>query len=94
LLPRPFPHPFHEGPLAGSRIGGFAVHRFGIDDASPAFTLPIGRPLMNSATRIFWMSLSDRPSACCGAVRPAWMRSGVISRICQAVVVALVATLP
>jgi hypothetical protein len=42
-------------------MGGFAVQRFGIDDASPAPMLPIGRPPMNSATRVFWMSLSTTP---------------------------------
>jgi hypothetical protein len=60
-LARSFPHPFHDGPLAGSVIAGLLVQRFGIDAASPAPMLPIGRPLMNSATRCFWMSLSATP---------------------------------
>ena len=42
-------------------MGGFAVQRLGIDEASPAPMLPMGRPLMNSATRVFWMSLSAIP---------------------------------
>src|SRR5687768_2067560 len=58
VFARSFPQPFHDGPLAGSGIAGLAVHRFAIDEASPALTLPIGRPLMNSATRCLWMSLS------------------------------------
>jgi hypothetical protein len=40
------------------------------------------------------MSLSDCPSVCVGALRPATMRSGVICRMAYAVVFALVATLP
>src|SRR3954462_7025289 len=59
-LERSLPHPFHDGPLAGSRIGGLAVHWLAIDLASPASTLPSGRPLMNSPTRCAWMSLSVR----------------------------------
>src|SRR6185436_1377175 len=47
LLERSLPHPFHAGPLDGSRIGGFAVHWLAIDFASPAFRLPSGRPPMN-----------------------------------------------
>ena len=86
--------PFQPGPLAGSRIGWLAVHWLGIAFASPLLTLPSGRPLINSAIRCFWMSLSDCPSVCVGALRPATMRSGVICRMAYAVVLALVATLP
>ena len=91
VFARSGPQPFHPGPLAGSRIGGLAVHWFGIAFASPLLTLPSGRPLMNSATRCFWMSLSDCPSVCVGDLRPATIRSGVICRIAYAVVLALVA---
>src|SRR5690349_19174643 len=53
VLAIPLPHPFHDGPLAGSRIAGFAVHWFGIAFASPAPLLPMGRLAMNSPTRCF-----------------------------------------
>src|SRR6266508_2111957 len=53
VFERSLPHPFHAGPLDGSRIAGLALHWLGIDFASPAPLLPIGRPLMNSATRRF-----------------------------------------
>src|SRR5688572_27988850 len=79
------PHPFHDGPCVGSDIGGLLGHRFGMLRASPIFALPIGRPLMNSATRRF--SMSDNPVACvCIApvVRASRIRSGVISRMAAA----------
>ena len=53
VLARSFPQPFHDGPLAGSRIAGLAVHWFGIAFASPVPVLPSGRPLMNSPMRCF-----------------------------------------
>src|SRR5262245_12791264 len=85
VLPRSLPHPFHDGPLVGSRIGGFAVHWFGIDLASPAPVLPTGRPLMNSPTRRFWMSLSARPSVWLGRFSAATISSGDNCRIDHAV---------
>ena len=91
VLARSLPQPFHAGPLAGSRIAGLLVHWFGIAFASPASTLPSGRPHMNSPTRCFWMSLSVCPSGCAGSISAASMRSGVICRIASAVVLALVA---
>src|SRR5689334_11395816 len=94
VLARSGLQPFHAGPLEGSRIGGLAVHWFGIALASALWTLPSGRPLMNSATRCFWMSLSDLPSVWLAAFSPATMRSGVISRMAYAVVFAFVAVLP
>jgi hypothetical protein len=50
------------GVAAGSVIGALVEQRFGIRAASPASALPIGRLLMNSASRCFWMSV--KPSAC------------------------------
>ncbi len=64
VFARSLPHPFQDGPFAGSLITGFVEHWLGIDFASPAFRLPIGRPAMNSPTRCFWMSLSACPSEC------------------------------
>jgi hypothetical protein len=81
VLPRSFPQPFHDGLRAGSVIAGFAAHWLAIDFASPVPMLPIGRPLMNSAMRRFWASLSDCPSVWLVLVRPAKIRSGVIWRI-------------
>jgi hypothetical protein len=61
VFARSWLHPFHPGDCAGSVIGGFALHRFGMSFASPAFVLPSGRPPMNSPTRRAWMSLRVRP---------------------------------
>src|SRR5688572_32076955 len=58
VFARSLPQPFHAGLPAGSAKGGLAVHWLAIAFASPALTLPIGRPAMDSPTRCFWMSLS------------------------------------
>ena len=95
-MPWPFPWPFDRsymqlalvaGVVVGATaplIGVFVVHRLGIVAASPAPRLPIGRRLMNSATRVFWMSVSATPPW----LRPASdskMRSGVNCRMLHAV---------
>src|SRR5262245_48033921 len=85
LFAMSLPHPFHAGPLAGSRIAGFAVHWFAIALASPAFLLPSGRPAMNSPTRRFWMSLSAGPALWLGRFSAATISSGVNCRIDEAV---------
>jgi len=45
--------PFQPGAVEGSASGGLLAQRFGMLAAAPAFALPSGRPLMNSATPRF-----------------------------------------
>jgi hypothetical protein len=66
-------------------MGGFEVHWFGIDLASPAPMLPIGRPLMNSPTRRFWISLRAGPPVWLGRFSAATISSAVNCRIDHAV---------
>src|SRR5215468_9487241 len=46
-------HPFHDGPAAGSDIGGLEGQGFVIFFKSPASSLPIGRAARNSAICLF-----------------------------------------
>ncbi len=58
------PQPFQLGAPEGSASGGLLVQRFGMLAAAPAFALPSGLPLMNSATPRFWTSVMAAPCAC------------------------------